>query len=69
MINEKHLNAAYPEYWKLLSRKGIYCYDYMNSMERFDETSLPSKEHFLASCMISMYRRNSISTLEMCGRH
>ena len=31
---------------KLLSKKGIYCYDYMNSMERFAETALPSKEHF-----------------------
>ena len=40
-----HLKAAYPEHWKLLSRKGIHCYDYINSMERFDETSLPFKEH------------------------
>ena len=43
----KHLKAAYPEHWELLSKKGIYCYDYMDSMERFDETSLPSKEHFV----------------------
>ena len=42
----KHLKAAYPEHWTLLSKKGIYCYDYVNSMERFDETSLPSKEDF-----------------------
>ena len=38
-----HLKAAYPEHRRLLSN-GIYCYDYMNSMERFDETSLPSKD-------------------------
>ena len=42
----RHLKAAYPEHWNLLSKKGIYCCDNMNSMERFDETSLPSKEHF-----------------------
>ena len=43
----KHLKAAYPLHWKLLSKKGIYCYDYMDSMERFDElNSLPSNEHF-----------------------
>ena len=42
----KHLKAAYPLHWKLLSKKGIYCFDYMDSMERFDETSLPFKEHF-----------------------
>ena len=41
----KHLKTAYPMHWKLLSKKGIYYYDYMNSMERFDETSSPSKDH------------------------
>ena len=41
-----HLKAVYPLHWKLLSKKVIYYYDYMDSMERFDETSLPSKEHF-----------------------
>ena len=55
----KHLKADYPEYWKLLSKKGIYCYDYMNSKEWFDETSLPSKEQILTSCRISMFRRSS----------
>ena len=42
----KHLKTAYPVHWKLLSKNGIYCYDYINCMDRFDETSLPSKEHF-----------------------
>ena len=42
----KHLKAAYPLHWKLLSKKGIYCYDGIDSMKRFDEISLPSKEHF-----------------------
>ena len=42
----KHLKTAYPVHWKLLSRKGIYCYDYMDSMEQFDENILLSKEHF-----------------------
>ena len=30
----------------LLLRKGVYPYEYMNSWERFDETSLPPKESF-----------------------
>ena len=30
---------------EVVKEKGIYCYDYMDSMERFDETSLPSKDH------------------------
>ena len=34
----------------LLVRKGIYPYEYMNSRERFNETSLPNKEDFY-SCL------------------
>ena len=30
----------------LLTDKGIYPYDYMNSFDKFDEEQLPSKEHF-----------------------
>ena len=30
----------------LLLVKGVYPYEYMNSWERFDETSLPPKKHF-----------------------
>ena len=30
----------------LLSRKGVYPYEYMDSWEQFNETSLPDKENF-----------------------
>ena len=30
----------------LLLRKGVYPYEYMDSWERFDETSLPDQEDF-----------------------
>ena len=30
----------------LLLRKGVYPYEYMDSWERFDETSLPDKKYF-----------------------
>ena len=33
----------------LLLRKGVYPYEYMNSRERFGETSLPDKEDFHSS--------------------
>ena len=33
----------------LLLRKDIYLYEYMDSWERFDETSLPDKEAFYSS--------------------
>ena len=32
--------------FKLLKRKGVYPYDYMDSIERFEENKLPSKEAF-----------------------
>ena len=31
----------------LLLRKGVHHYEYMDSWERFDETSLPDKEVFI----------------------
>ena len=31
----------------LLLRKGVYPYEYMDTWERFDETSLPDKKSFL----------------------
>ena len=33
----------------LLSRKGVYRYEYMDSWQRFDETSLPDKEAFYSN--------------------
>ena len=38
----------------LLSQKGIYPYDYMNSFERFKETQLPSKESFYNEFLIKI---------------
>ena len=37
------------ETFVLLLRKGIYRYEYMDSWNRFNETSLPSKEEFYSS--------------------
>ena len=33
----------------LMLRKGIYSHEYMDSWERFDETSLPEKEDFYSN--------------------
>ena len=33
----------------LLLRKGVYPYEYIESWERFKETSLPSKKEFYSS--------------------
>ena len=37
------------ETFVLLLRKGIYRYEYMDNWNRFNETSLPSKEEFYNS--------------------
>ena len=31
---------------RLMSKKGIYPYDFMDSLEKFDKTELPNKEEF-----------------------
>lgn len=39
----KHLTE---EKLKLLERKGIFCYDYIDSLEKLDEKSLPTRDKF-----------------------
>ena len=38
----------------LMSQKGIYPYDFMNSFERFDQTELPTKEQFYSILIIQL---------------
>ena len=38
-------------------RKGVYSYEYMDSWERFDETSLSNKEAFYISAKYGRYYR------------
>ena len=30
-------------------KKGVYCYEYMDEWEKFNETSLPEKEEFYSN--------------------
>lgn len=43
-----HLRSHYPKdnEFNLLTRKGVYPYDYMTGWNRYAETKLPTKEHF-----------------------
>lgn len=36
---------------QLVLRKGVFCYDYIDSLKRFDEVSLPSKDKFYNSLL------------------
>ena len=38
---------GYNNKFELLFRKGVYPYEYMDSCDRFNETSLPSKKIFI----------------------
>ena len=46
-----HLKTIYPsvDQQNLLTKKGVYCYDYMDSIDKFDETSLPHQREFFNS--------------------
>ena len=37
-----HTRRHFNEHFDLVTRKGVYCYSYMDSFERFDEKQLPS---------------------------
>ena len=43
-----NVRKFYPHFAQqnLLTKKGVYCYDYMSSMEKFDETNLPGEDCF-----------------------
>ena len=46
-IHTKNGFEGLEEYkYKLIKKKGIYPYDYMDSINRFNETSLPSRKDF-----------------------
>ena len=52
--NFKHLHEIisdrYPESpVELVERKGIFCYDYLDSFERFNEPTLPTREQFFSN--------------------
>ena len=52
----KETKKVFKDKINLVSRKGVYPYDYMNSIEKFYETKLPPKETFysrLYDCDIS----------------
>ena len=52
----KETEKSFGDGVKLLSRKGIYPYDYMSKIEKFSETQLPPKEDFyskLNDCGVS----------------
>jgi hypothetical protein len=41
---------------ELLLRKGVYPYDYMDSFDKFDESSLPSNEEFYSTIKKNIFR-------------
>ena len=49
----KYLSKEFKEFkdkdLKLLKEKGVYPYEYMNSLKKFNETELPSKDKFFSS--------------------
>ena len=51
----RHLKRFFPDDVDLLSRKGVYPYEYMNSFEKFVEDELPPKDAFF---LPAEWRRN-----------
>ena len=62
-LNEEKLKTNFKNVWKFcegkmivldcLLRKGVYPYEYMDSFEQFNETSLPPKEAFYSKLNMS----------------
>ena len=50
----------------LLLRKGVYPYEYMDSWERFNETSLPPKKDFYSELILKVLVTKIIHMLKNC---
>ena len=46
MVLDEDQKRVFDERFKLVTRKGVYPYNYFDTFDRFDETALPSKEAF-----------------------
>ena len=46
MVLGEDQKRVFDERFKLVTRKGVYPYNYFDTFDRFDETALPSKEAF-----------------------
>ena len=51
------MREAFPiaDEFELIKRKGVYPYDYMDSLARFDECRLPSQDAFFSKLSNSPY--------------
>ncbi|KAF4526818.1 hypothetical protein B566_EDAN015145 [Ephemera danica] len=43
-----HLKKMFPDdqEWELMTRKGVFCYDYLDNLDKLKETCLPPKKEF-----------------------
>ena len=50
----------------MLLRKGVYPYEYMDSQEKFNETSLPAKKDFYSKLTLEDISDKDYDTLKKC---
>ena len=57
LVKDGHHLTGFKDYrkaqYELLTKKGVYPYEYMTSCDKFDETSLPPKEVFYSKLNVS----------------
>ena len=55
------------EKFNLMKQKGVYPYDYMDSVERFNDQQLPSKDEFIVFLLMRRLGMSNIHTLKKYG--
>ena len=63
----KNLNRVINHNVSLLTRKGVYPYDYVTSINKLKETKLPSKEDFIQNCMMKKFQMKIINMQSKFG--
>ena len=54
---------------RLLLRKGVYQYDYVDSIKKFHETSIPPKEAFILNSRVKAFQMKTTRMLKLYGRN
>ena len=61
-----HTKRHFDEHFDLMTRKGVYCYSYMTSFDKFDETELPPIDRFYNDLSETYITETRIQARERC---
>lgn len=66
---KKKFNKVSGIQYNLLCQKGVFPYDYIDSVDKLNEVTLPSKKYFYNKLNEKIKRKKITSIQNLCGKH